>query len=106
MTDVPNMPPPPTVKINVEFEIGLHPKDCVLAVEHFVSMLCQKMKKDPAEATMMLLTAAVHLSLKHTKLSTHDHLQGMGTALGHAVGASLGWWPPKDMNQKKTILHS
>jgi hypothetical protein len=103
MTDVPNMPPPPMVKINVEFEIGLHPKDCVLAVEHFTKLLCQKAKKEPQEAILMLLTAAVHMALAYSKDSAQVVLPWIGKELGKAAAIALEWWPLKE---KKTILHS
>ncbi len=104
MTEIPKLPPPPTVKLNIEIEVGLHPKDRVLATEYFVKALCKAAKLDPAEAVMMLMTAAVHISLAYSKEPMNVVLPNMGTALGAAAGAAVKWWPPKDF--KKLILHS
>ena len=103
MTDVP-MPKPLTFKLDVKMEVGVHPKDHVLAIEHFVKVLCKASGKDPAEATMMLLTAAAHLSISYSKLPVETTIPQLGTALGLAAGAAVGWWPPKQ--GPKTILHS
>lgn len=104
MTDLANLKPP-IIKIDLQMDVGLHPKDCVLAVEYFVKHLCQASRKDAGEATMMLLVAAVHLAIKHSKQAPQEVINHLGVALGHAVGTALGWWPIKEP-EKKTLLHS
>jgi hypothetical protein len=99
------LPTPVTVKLDLKMEVGVHPKDHVLAVEYFVKHLCKTGGKDAGEATMMLLVAAVHLAIVHSKRAPQEVITGLGTALGHAIGTALGWWPIKEP-EKKTILHS
>lgn len=64
------------------------PKNRILAVEAATKAICIEAGEDPADGTMMLLTAAVHLATKHSDRPVKDVALAMADALGHAIVAA------------------
>ena len=61
------------------------PRDRVLAIEAATQAICEGVDQDPADCAMMLLTAAVHLTMKHTDKPIKDVAPVMASALGAAI---------------------
>lgn len=64
------------------------PRDRVLAVEAAVRAICEQTGGDPAEGTMMLLTAAAHLAMIYADKPMDDLQEPLATALGNAMVAA------------------
>lgn len=64
------------------------PRSRVLAIENATQAICQSVNEDPADGVMALLTAAVHLSMKHSKKSVTEMAPIMAECLGHAIVAA------------------
>ncbi len=75
------------MEIIIKGKLSADPRDRVLAVEAAAQAICMETKGDSAEAVMMLLTAAVHLSQKHARPGT-DIEMVLAECLGTAIVAS------------------
>lgn len=77
------------MKITIEGKLDPDPRSRVLALEAVTQSICEQFDMDPAEGTMMLLTAAVHIAVKH---SGGKPINGtsllLANALGHAIVAA------------------
>jgi hypothetical protein len=76
------------MNIEITGKISEDPRDCILAVEAVTKSICQRTGKDPAEAVMMLLTAAAHLSMTYSGKSAEDNIAILAGALGSATVAA------------------
>lgn len=63
------------------------PRSRVLAAEAAVRAICQAAGQDPADGTMVLLTAAVHLARQYMKPGT-DITMVLAENLGYAIVAA------------------
>jgi hypothetical protein len=62
------------------------PKARILAIEAATQAICEKVGQDPADGTMMLLTAAVHIAMKHSgKKPIQDIAPVLAVCLGDAI---------------------
>lgn len=75
------------MKVTLEGKLTDDPKAAILAIEAVTRTICQETGKDPAEGTMMLLTAAAHILMQYQKPGT-DTLLSLAAALGHATVAA------------------
>ena len=80
----------PAMQFQLMGKISADPRECVLAVEGCVRAICQATEKDPAEGTMMLLVAAVHMAdtyaKRHRTIAENSTL--MAECLGDAIVAA------------------
>lgn len=70
---------------------GKPPKDPqlrVLAIEAAAKAICQKAGTDPADAIMMLMTAACHLYTVHSGKSSSENILHLAKTLGYATIAA------------------
>jgi hypothetical protein len=64
-----------------------HPRERVIALESAAQAICQFANTDPADGTMLLLTAAVHLAKRHAAPET-DITVVLAESLGYAFVAA------------------
>jgi hypothetical protein len=64
------------------------PCDRVLAIEAVAKAICESVGEDPADGTMMLLTAAVHIAMQHSDKSIKDIATLLAECLGCAIVAA------------------
>lgn len=74
--------------ITINGKLDADPRSRILALEAVTQSICERFGMDPAEGTMMLLTAAVHIAHKHSDKSTDDISLALATALGSAIVAA------------------
>lgn len=72
-------------KITIEGHVPSDPRQRILAIEAAVQAICQSAGQDPADAVAVLLTAAAHLTAKHSDLSPAE----LGPILANALGAAM-----------------
>ncbi len=76
------------MKVNMNIKITDDPKDCILAIEAVTREICSNTGCDPAEGTMMLLTAAVHMANTYSAHPLKDQATAMTYALMDAIVAA------------------
>lgn len=77
------------MEVSIKDAGDLHdPKVRILAVEAAAKAICEQSGQDPADAVMMLLTAAVHIATKHSDKPVRDVSMAVGNSLGHAIVAA------------------
>ncbi len=76
------------MKVNMNVKMSDDPKSCILAIEAVTREICRNTGRDPAEGTMMLLTAAVHMMNTYAGSPIKDQVTALGTALGSAIVAA------------------
>lgn len=75
-----------------------NPKDRILAIEAAAKAICQSINQDPADATMCLLTAAVHTAMKYAIPGT-DIQDLMANSLFEAITCAQGFFPTEKVPQ-------
>jgi hypothetical protein len=80
------------VEVTVKGTVPLNPRARVLAMEAAAEAICREIDEDPAEGAMMLLTAAVHVAMRHAR-DPSDIENIMADALGNAIIAARGFFP-------------
>lgn len=70
-----------------------HPRERVLAIEAATRAICEQTGGDPAEGTMMLLTAAAHIAIIHSGKPAKDLLDDLASSLGYATVAADQFFP-------------
>ena len=76
------------MEIIIKGKISLDPRDRVLALEAATRAICEEVGLDPAEGTMMLLTAAVHMANTYSDRPVKDYAPVLANALGNAIIAA------------------
>lgn len=76
------------MEIIITGKITLDPRDRVLALEATTRAICEEVGLDPAEGTMMLLTAAVHMAITYSAKPIRDIAPVLADALGCAIVAA------------------
>ena len=76
------------MEIIINGKITLDPKDRVLALEAATRAICEEVGLDPAEGTMMLLTAAVHLASQYSSKPAKQMIETLAYSLGCATVAA------------------
>lgn len=72
-----------------------HPRDRVLAIEAAAQTISEHSGGDAADGTMMLLTAAVHVAMRHSDKPASELLDTLANSLGYASVAADQFWPGK-----------
>jgi hypothetical protein len=89
-------------KVIIEGEIPKDPRQRVLMIEAAVEAICRSVGEDPADAGMVLLTAAVHLAMKHSGGKPMSViLPGVANALGYAAVAADDFFTPRIVGSKQ-----
>lgn len=76
------------MQVTITGEIHDDPRSRVLAFEAAARAICERTGHDPAEAVMMLLTAAVHMHGTYSKKPVNEVATSIAHALGHALVAA------------------
>ena len=76
------------MKIIIDGKVSHDPKDRVLAIEAVTRSICESVGQDPADGTMMLLTAAVHLAMQYSDRTIQDIAPVLAECLGDAIIAA------------------
>jgi hypothetical protein len=80
------------MEITINGKVSADPRDRVLAIEAVAQSICESVGLDPAEGTMMLLTAAVHIAMKHSERPIKDVVPILAECLGDAIVAADGFF--------------
>lgn len=80
------------MEIIINGKVDADPRSRVLALEAVTQSICERLDMDPAEGTMMLLTAAVHIAMKHSDKPIKDIGPLLASALGDAIVAADGFF--------------
>lgn len=76
------------MEVIIKGKVPLDPRERVLAIEAAMQAICQNAGEDPADGVMALLTAAVHISMKQSKLPPGEMARVLANCLGHAIIAA------------------
>jgi hypothetical protein len=76
------------VEIIINGNLDPDPRSRILALEAVTQSICERFGMDPAEGTMMLLTAAVHIAVKHSDKPVGDISLTLANSLGYAIVAA------------------
>lgn len=76
------------MEIIINGKLDPDPRSRILALEAVTQSICERFGMDPAEGTMMLLTAAVHIAVKHSDKPICDISLAMANSLGYAIVAA------------------
>ncbi|MBB4146004.1 hypothetical protein [Rhizobium rhizoryzae] len=90
------------MEIIIKGKMLTSPQDRVMTVEATAKAICQEAGTDPADAVMVLLTAAAHLYAQHSKSEFPQNVDGLANALGHAIGAANAFFKIKSAPQPQT----
>lgn len=80
------------MEIIINGKLDPDPRSRILALEAVTQSICEQFGMDPAEGTMMLLTAAVHIAVKHSEKPIKDITLAMANSLGYAIVAADGFF--------------
>lgn len=83
---------------------ALDPRQRVLALEAATQAICESVGQDPADGTMMLLTAACHVAMKHSGKSAKALLDTLAYSLGCATVAADDFFTLKQVST--SCLHA
>ena len=64
------------------------PRKAILEIETKVREVCEEAGADPAEGTMLLLTAAAHMTMTYSRKPPEVWSRGLAEALGYAMVAA------------------
>lgn len=85
---------------SIEWDIPEDPRGRILAIEELIRSMCEQYGWDPAEAIMMLLTAAMHIASVHGGRPARGMLEaGLLPIVRSAAKASDEFFPPKRVVQ-------
>lgn len=76
------------MQIEIKGRVPKDPQTRVLAVEAAAKAICQKAGTDPADAVMMLMTAACHLYTVYSGRPSSDGIVHLASTLGYATVAA------------------
>jgi len=76
------------MQVTIEGTISADPRDRVLALEAVTQSICEQTGQDVAEGVMMLLTAAAHLTAKHSSRPVRETMTTLAESLGCAIVAA------------------
>jgi hypothetical protein len=65
----------------------------VLAIESAAEAICKSMGQDPADGTMILLTAAAHIASRHSDNTSGDIAAVLTVCLADAIEAAARFFP-------------
>jgi len=76
------------MQIEVKGKPQVDPRARVLAIEAAAKAICQRVGTDPADAIMMLMTAAAHLYSVHSGKPSSEGIMHLAKSLGYATVAA------------------
>ena len=79
--------------VTAELRFSEDPASRVLAIATVAKAICVAVSEDPADATMMLLTAAVYVAQQYARPSSKIP-DMLADSLGNAILAAKGFFPP------------
>lgn len=80
------------MKLKMNVKMSDEPKSCILAIEAVTREICRNTGRDPAEGTMMLLTAAAHLMNTYSPRPIKEQAAALTNALVDALLAADGFF--------------
>lgn len=91
------------MEIIINGKLDPDPRSRILALEAVTQSICEQFDMDPAEGTMMLLTAAVHIAVKHAgPKPINETATVLANALGHAIVAADGFFKLREVQSSHT----
>lgn len=87
------------MEIIINGNVSDDPRDSILAIEAVTQSLCERAGQDAADGTMMLLTAAVHITMKRTRKPFKDVAVVLAESLGAAFVAADEFFKLRDAQQ-------
>ena len=88
------------MQVEIKGKVPKDPQTRVLAIEATAKAICQEAGTDPADAIMMLMTAAVHLFRVYSDKTTGDDMLALAKVLGAAIVASDDFFKLKPVEKK------
>lgn len=85
------------MEVIVKNRTPLDPRERVLAIEAAAQAICETVGEDAADGTMALLTAAVHVHMRHSGKSAKDSLEKLAYCLGCATVAADDWFTLREV---------
>lgn len=86
------------MEVTIKGKVSSDPRDRILALEAVTQSICRRTGHDPAEGVMMLLTAAVHLSMKHSGKPVNTTAMALAEALGAAIVSADQMFKLREVN--------
>jgi hypothetical protein len=87
------------MEIIINGKVSDDPRDRVLAMEAAAKAICERVGQDPADGTMMLLTAAVHIAMQHSDRTIQDIAPRLAECLGYAIVAAHDFFELRSVQQ-------
>lgn len=88
------------MQVEIRGKVPKDPQARVLAVEAAAKAICQQAGTDPADAIMMLMTAAAHLFRVYSGKTSGDDMLMLAKVLGAAIVASDDFFKLKAVEKK------
>lgn len=86
------------MQIEIKGKLPGDPQGRVLAIEAAAKAICQQAGTDPADAIMMLLTAAAHLFTVYSGKPSSENIMSLAHSLGCATVAADDFFKLKAAN--------
>lgn len=91
------------MQIEIKGKVSNDPRDRVLALEAVARAICERAGQDPADCTMMLLTAAVHMASTYSRPTSFENRMNMlAKALGAATVAADDFFKLRPVTSEAT----
>jgi hypothetical protein len=94
------------MEIIINGKLDPDPRSRILALEAVTQSICERFGMDPAEGTMMLLTAAVHIAMKHSDRPLRQIDLTLASSLGAAIVAAEGFFTLRPLSAGKSEVQS
>lgn len=89
------------MRIEIKGKVPKDPQARVLAIEAAAKAICQEAGTDPADAIMMLMTAAAHLFTVHSGKPSSESILHLAHSLGCATVAADDFFKLKPVQKVK-----
>jgi len=86
------------VEARIKGQKPTDPRDRVLAVEAAMQAICEDVGEDAADGTMALLTAAVHIAMRHSGKTGKELTEELSYSLGCATVAADDFFTLKQVH--------
>lgn len=73
------------------------PRKAILEIEAKVRDICEQQGADPAEGTMLLLTAAAHMAMTYSEQPPKVYAYSLAEALGAAMVSAHDFFTPQEV---------
>ncbi|MDI6835411.1 MAG: hypothetical protein QMD99_06820 [Rhizobiaceae bacterium] len=88
------------MQVEIKGKPPADPQGRVLAIEAAAKAICQSAGTDPADAIMMLLTAAAHLAAVYSGKTADQNIMTLASCLGNATVAADDFFKLKAVEVK------